>query len=78
MRMEAEEKAEDDSDVEIDQLKKPKYSVDDITMDLEKQMKISKKKASKDTSMDLGTKTIKKGEKISALRQKRKSVKSRS
>ena len=46
MRMEAEAKAADDSDeVDAEKLKKKKaYNVDDITMDLDKQMKITKKK----------------------------------
>jgi hypothetical protein len=83
MQMEARAKAADDSDeVDADQLKKKKaYNVDDITKDLEKQMKISKKKGTQQNDnfeMDLGTKTIKKGEKISALRKKRKAVRSRS
>jgi hypothetical protein len=44
--MEAEAKAADDSDeVDAEKLKKKKaYNVDDITMDLDKQMKITKKK----------------------------------
>ena len=81
MRMEAEAKAADDSDeVDAEKLKKKKaYNVDDITMDLDKQMKITKKKkGDKNVEMETGTKTIKKGEKIQALRKKRKFVKSRS
>jgi hypothetical protein len=83
MQMEAQAKAQDDSEeVDVDQIKKKtKYSVDDITMGLDKQMKLSKKKkgaVAVDMQMDLGTKTIKKNEKISALRDKRKKVKSRS
>lgn len=84
MRMEAEADAkeqDDDSDeVDIGQLKKKsKYNVDDITMGLDKQMKLSKKsKQNENIEMDLGTKKIVKGSKMSALRQKRKFVKSRS
>ena len=87
MRMEAEaeaKEADDSDDVDAEKLKKRKnYNVDDITKDLDNQMKISKKKgASKqnagDFEMDLGKKTIKKGEKIGALRKKRKMVRSRS
>ena len=81
MRMEAEAKAADDSDeVDAEKLKKKKaYNVDDITMDLDKQMKITKKKkGTQNVEMETGTKTIKKGEKIQALRKKRKFVKSRS
>ena len=81
MRMEAQAKAADDSDeVDLDKLKKKKaYNVDDITMDLDKQMKITKKKkGAQNVAMEPATKTIKKGEKIQALRKKRKGVKSRS
>jgi hypothetical protein len=79
MRLEAEAKAQDDSDeVDYSSLKKSNYNVDDITMDLDKQMKISKKKGPKNVEMQPASRPIQKGEKIKALREKRKSVKSRS
>lgn len=78
MRMEAEAKAADDSDeVDAGELKRKAYNVEDITMDLDKQMKLSKKKKGQ-TNVEAPTKTIQKGEKIQALRKKRKAVKSRS
>lgn len=84
MKMESQAKEQEDSE-EIDvgalKKKKAKYTVDDITMDLDKQMKIGKKSKREkmlEDAIEVGTKTIKKGEKIKELRQKRKHVKSRS
>jgi hypothetical protein len=79
MIMEAEAKEQDDSEeVDLGQLrKKSKYTVEDITLDLDKKMKIVKK-SKKNVEMDLGSKKITKGSKIGALREKRKHVKSRS
>ena len=84
VRMEAEAEAkaaEDDSDeIDAEKLKKKKaYNVDDITMDLDKQLKINKKKkGDKNVEMETGTKAIVKGSRLLALRKKRKFVKSRS
>jgi RIO-like serine/threonine protein kinase len=77
MIMEAEAKEMDDSEeVDLNQIKKKsKYNVEDMTLDLDQKMKIVKKSRKE---KDITTKMITKGSKITALREKRKHVKSRS
>ena len=64
----AEKEQEDSEEVDLGALrKKSKYTVEDITLDLDKKMKIVKK-SKKTPDMEVGTKKITKGSTINALR----------